>query len=126
MTERDESAAVIEAEVARCRALVAADRAAMGALADEGFTYTHSTGRVDTRQSYLDALGVKMGYLDYAHRNVSVRFLGDVAIIAGDLDLTQKPVDGDPRPANFRFIGVWVKRPAGWKIAAHQNTKRAV
>lgn len=117
--------AVIEAEKARCKALVAADREAMASLFAPGFTYTHSSGRVDTIDSYLDSLGVRMRYSEAAHTDLSVRRFGDVAILAGNLDLMQKPVDADPRPVNFRFIGVWVKQPDGWKIAAHQNTKRA-
>jgi hypothetical protein len=118
------AAAVIEAEKARCRALVAADREAMAAIFDAGFTYIHSTGRVDTRQSYLDTLG-RMGYLSAAHSGVEVRVIGDVAVITGDLDLVQQPPDAESRPIFFRFIGVWRKDGDRWLAVAHQNTKRA-
>ena len=118
-------AAVIEAEKARCRALIAADREATAALFDEGFTYTHSTGRVDTRQSYLASLGQRMRYLKATHSGVDVRLIDDVAVVTGDLDLVQQPPDAPSRDVAFRFIGVWRKRGNDWVAVAHQNTKRA-
>ena len=120
----DETAAVIAAEKARCDALVAVDREASAALFDEGFTYVHATGRVDNRASYLEALGKRSRFVNAVHSDLSVNLMGDVAVLTGNLDVVQKPSDGDARDVAFRFVGVWRKRGDAWLEVLHQNTKR--
>jgi ketosteroid isomerase-like protein len=125
MMSDEAGTAVLAAEKARCAALIAADREAMAALFEDGFTYIHSTGRVDTRQSYLDALGTRVRYHKAEHSDVEVRVIGDVAVLSGNLDLVQQPRDAAPRDVAFRFLGVWLRRDTGWVAVAHQNTRRA-
>ena len=117
--------AVIQAEEARCNALIAVDREAIAALLDERFTYTHSSGRVDTRQSYLESFGKGMRYIKATHSDLNVKLIGEVAILTGNLDLVvQKLLDPEQSDIAFRFLGVWRKRGSDWVAVAHQNTKR--
>lgn len=117
--------ALIAAEKVRAAALVAADKEATAGLLAEEFTYTHSTGRVDTRDSYLAAFGTNYRFLTVEQSDVSVRQYGDAAVLAGNLDTLLVPKHGEQRLSRLRFMSVWARQDGAWKLIAFQNTTRA-
>ena len=120
-------AAIIAGERARANALLTRDKAAVARLLADGFTYTHGSGKVDTRDSYLasfDSDAVKFVSAD--HADLSVRRFGDAAVLAGNLDVVLIPKGEAQRSPKFRFISVWVRSGDAWKMVAFQNTMRAL
>ena len=86
-------------------------------------TYVHSSAKLETRQEFLDL--IKSGYYKYksiAPRDVTVRFYGATAILAGLADI-EVVSDGQPVSPKLRFTEVWVKGAAGWQLAAWHSTR---
>ena len=123
MTAAQDEAAIIAGEQARGKALLTKDKAAIAKLLADGFTYTHGSGRVDTRESYLASFDSDaVTFLAADHSDLSVRQFGDAAVLAGNLEIALVPKGGERRSPRFRFIAVWVRSGADWKMAAFQNT----
>jgi hypothetical protein len=129
MVERNapaDEAAIIAGEKARAKALVTRDKGVVAKLLGEGFTYTHGSGKVDTRETYLAGFGSDAySFVSADHSDLSVRQYGDAAVLAGNLDIVLVPKGGEQRSSHFRFIEVWVKSEGNWKLVAFQNTIRS-
>lgn len=125
MAAATEDDILIECERARANALVRGDKAATADMLELDFTYTHSTGKVDDRDSYLAAFGSNYRFVSAQQSNLSVRRRGEVGIVAGDLDVVLVPKGGDQRLSRLRFISVWTRHRGNWTLIAFQNTKRA-
>ena len=116
-------AEVRKAEDARIAATIKGDVPALSALLAEGMTYVHSSAKLETRQEFLDL--IKSGFYQYksiAHRDVTVRFYGTTAILAGLTDV-EVVSGGTPASPKLRFTEVWVNGKAGWQMAAWQSTR---
>lgn len=119
----DKTAAEVRAaEDARYAAMIAQDFDALGRLLADDLTYTHSTGSTDTKTEYLAALrGGKYRYKSARREGVTVRVHGTTATVTGRLFI-DLDVDGAPKSVVSAFVGVWVRNPAGWQLAALQST----
>ena len=118
-----QEAEVRKAEDARIAATLKGDVAALSALFADGMTYVHSSAKLETRQEFLDL--IKTGYYQYksiAPREVTVRFYGATAILAGLADI-EVVTDAKPVSPKLRFTEVWVKGKAGWQMAAWHSTR---
>ena len=116
-------AEVRKAEEARIAATLKGDVAALSALFADGMTYVHSSAKLETRQEFLDL--IKTGFYQYksiAPREVTVRFYGQTAILAGLADI-EVVSGGTPASPKLRFTEVWVKGPHGWQLAAWHSTR---
>jgi ketosteroid isomerase-like protein len=120
-----EDGILIERERARADALVRGDKTATADMLAPDFSYTHSTGKVDDRDSYLAAFGTNYRFVSVAQSNLSVRRRGEVGIVAGDLDVVLVPKGGEQRLSRLRFISVWTQHQGNWQLIAFQNTTRA-
>lgn len=123
MTSLDE-ARIIAADDLRWRAIIGADLQALDVLLHEDFTYTHNTGRIDTRESYLARMGSGVAkYLSEKRSEVSVKIYGHVGLLRSKVVFEQ-----DVSPGPFRRVvesyslGVWVDSAAGLQIAAYAST----
>ena len=118
-----QEAEVRKAEDARIAATIKGDALALSALFADGMTYVHSSAKIETRQEFLDL--IKTGYYQYKSitpREVTVRFYGATAILAGLADI-EVVTDGQPVSPKLRFTEVWVKGNAGWQMAAWHSTR---
>jgi hypothetical protein len=126
MTTVQNEAAIIAGERARAKALLTRDKPAIAKLLADGFTYTHGSGKVDTRDSYLASFDSDaVTFVAADHSDLSVRQFGDLAILAGNLDMVLVPKGEAQRSPKFRFISVWSRSGTAWKMVAFQNTMRA-
>ena len=50
---------VLALDEQRCKVLVAKDGPGLATLIDAGLTYTHASGRRDTKESYVDSVATK-------------------------------------------------------------------
>ena len=106
-------------------ARVKADVAALDRLLADGWTVTHGGGTMDTKAQYLADLksGDRKFSADVKEDQVTIRFFGDTAVVAGlsDSKVTFKgQVQGGP----LRFTRVYVRRDGRWQMVVSHATSR--
>ena len=114
---------VAKAGRARFDALVAGDYTTMSAMLGDDLVYTHSTGAVDTKASYLAPL--VSGRTRYVRADASdehVTLYGTMAVITGVVHVTAH-VGGEVRPSHLRYTSVWTVRDGRWQMVAWQATR---
>jgi 3-hydroxyisobutyrate dehydrogenase-like beta-hydroxyacid dehydrogenase/ketosteroid isomerase-like protein len=122
MTENGVEATIRSLEDARYDAVVRGDIAAFVELAHPDLTYTHSTGSVDTLDSYREKL--ESGYYDYHridHPIDRIVVAGDTALVIGEMhaDIT---AGGTRKALANRALAVWVRSDGAWLLLAYQPT----
>lgn len=109
---------------ARFDATIAGDTAALEQLMSDDILYFHTTGRIDTKRSFIDGLAARgMPYRGFEVQDLTVRVLGDSAITSAVIRLTLRTAEGleDTHPS--RCTQVWVRREGGWQEALWQATR---
>ena len=114
---------ILALETRRYGAMTSNDLPALTALLHNDLVYTHSSGVVDTKASYLDALSSgRTRYLNVEQRAQQVKLIGEVAILIGashievDVEKVRKSLD-------LRSLAVWTATPAGWQFIAWQSCR---
>lgn len=96
-------------ESRRFEAVVARDFEVFIELSHPDLVYVHSSGVVDTLESYVAKC--QEGYYVYHHIEHpidDIRVLGATALVFGGMD-ARLMVDGQPRSLHNRSIAVWMK-----------------
>jgi hypothetical protein len=94
-------------EEQRYRAMIAADIAALGRLLDDALTYTHSSGVIDTKASYLAGIRDKVWeYKNISRENERVVVRGTAALVFCRLRIDLL-VRGTPRRVESNALAVW-------------------
>ncbi|MFN2645092.1 MAG: nuclear transport factor 2 family protein [Burkholderiales bacterium] len=121
MTEKD----ILALEDERFSAMIARDFPRLQLLVHDELMYTHSSGVVDGKASWLDSM--KSGRVKYKKANCSerkVRMFGDTALITGRAQL-EAEIGGEAKTLRLLFLNAWTKTPQGWKFVAWQSTPLA-
>jgi hypothetical protein len=96
-------------EEQRYRAMLGADLATLDRLFDEALTYTHSSGVIDTKASYLAGVRDKVWeYRNIARENERVVLRGNAALVFCRLRI-DVVVRGAPRKVDSNALAVWVR-----------------
>ena len=116
-------AALRAAEIARFQANVNADDAALARLLDAGLQYSHSNGKLDSKDSFIASL--KDGSLDYVSMDPtiqSLRVFGDVGVIRG---LVKVAVSLEGRNSEFTigYSDVWLWKDGRWQLTEWRSTR---
>jgi uncharacterized protein (TIGR02246 family) len=120
-----DEAAVRAMDSSWSKAVTAVDLAALDKMLAPDLIYTHSDGRVDTKQSYVDSL--KSGAMKYASAEqelVTVRVYGNAAIVTEKVKAVAV-TNGNSRPLNLSVLRFYTKRDGAWQLTAHQSTRLA-
>ncbi len=107
--------------------LAAGDLAALAGLLADDLVYTHASGRVDSKQSYLAYQKSGAGkYLRFKPEDVRVRiYHSSVAVLTCHMQNWQT-TDGGERLNDNRITCVWVLQPDNeWRLASYQSSKIA-
>lgn len=108
----------------RFEAMVKGDATLLECLLCEDLTYTHTTGVVDTKATFLASLRAgTLRYLAIQLDGVEVRIYGGVAaVVTGRIDMR---VALDDKEVVFpaRFTSVYAKRHGRWLLVAWQSTR---
>ena len=121
MTEKD----ILALEDERFGAMVARDFARLQLLVHDDLMYTHSSGVVDGKASWLDSM--KSGRVKYKRADCSerkVRLYGDTALISGRAQI-EAEIGGEAKTLRLRFLNVWTRTSRGWQFVAWQSTPLA-
>jgi hypothetical protein len=118
----DVAAEILALEDRRCAALIAQDFATLDELFTDGVIYTHSSGSVDTKASYLESLrSGSLVYRSIKRSNTEVAVYDGAAIIATGVTL-EITANGTDKTINGRATLTWVRQGGHWRFAAWQST----
>ena len=120
----DEDAVAKNVEAFRA-AQFAADAKTLDGLCAPELSYSHSDGRVEDKAAFVaNATDGKSKFLSLAYQDVSVRVVGDAAIVRFHwLGETQAAADGKKSATNLHILMNWQKQGADWKLLTRASTK---
>ena len=114
--------------------VVALDRERMQAMADKNIArlnellckdlvYTHSSARLDTKESLIGAMesGATV-YTSVKPSDVSAQDLGDAVVLTGAAQI-KVVSNGNPNSFGVRFTNVYHNQNGNWRMVAWQSTK---
>jgi uncharacterized protein (TIGR02246 family) len=118
---------VLTAEQTRVAALDAQDVPALEKIMGDDVTYTHASGKVDTKTSYLEAIrSGQLHYISWQPKSMQVRVLGkDAAVINGEyaVRVTDARVQPQPFDIDILILSVYARRDGRWQQIAWQSTR---
>lgn len=116
---------VSEIEHTRITALAAADLPVLDELFDESLVHIHAPGLVHSKKQLLEHVEVRRPYLDTTRGELTVRVVGDVAIVTGGLVNRLRTKDGGERILGGVATQVLRRVPEarfGWRFISFQLT----
>lgn len=108
----------------RVAATIAGDRARLAAIYSDDLRYAHSSGKVDTKATYIDALTsgtLKYVSMEYQERNFTFPAPG-IALMSGRAKVKVGKVES-PTEMILAFLGVWREEKGQWHFLAWQSGK---
>jgi hypothetical protein len=117
-------AALIKADDERLAATQAGDQARLTAIFSDELRYSHSSGKVDTKESYIKSLTShstvyeKFDYKERAFKSVAP----GIALMTGRV-VTTVTQGGKPGELDLNFLAVWRLEKGQWKFLAWQSCK---
>lgn len=113
---------ILALEERRFAAMTAGDMAALAALVHDDLVYTHSSGVVDGKASWIDSIrSGRVRYRKVARTEQRVRIFGDTALVTGRATL-EADINGEAKTLKMLFLNAWTRTPQGWKFVAWQST----
>ena len=114
---------VRKAESAWVTAITKNDLSGLEKILANSLVYTHSTGVVDTKASYIDSLrGGNQRYESVTHDDMKLQMFGNTGVLTAKVRMTGK-TKGVPFDNQLRVVHVWVKQQGAWQLVAHQTTR---
>ena len=123
LSAKEAVAAVKQADLDRIAAMVKVDIAALETVFDDKMVYTHSSGKVDTKASLLEALRTgATKYMSVEFVEPEYQAFGNTVVCTGVAKVSVKNATGD---VNFsaRFTEVWTRKRGVWKLVVWQTTR---
>jgi len=92
-------------------------------LADD-LTYTHSSGRSETKTEFLTAIKTQsLKYEALEPQEVKVRVHGNMAVLNSLASMTVRPAGGQSNTFRARILRVYMRDKGAWRLTAHQSTR---
>jgi ketosteroid isomerase-like protein len=114
---------IIDLDNQRMEAMAKKDIATLNALLSDDLVYTHSSARLDTKQSLIGAMesGATV-YTSVVPADVVAQDLGDAVVLTG---VARISVTSNGNPINFgvRFTDVYANKGGQWQMVAWQSTR---
>jgi ketosteroid isomerase-like protein len=90
----------------------------------DNFTHTSQSGKTRTREEWLAGRSPgKSSYTSLNTDSLNIQLLGHAAIVTGRIAPEGTETDGGSIEGAYRFMRVWEKQGADWKLIAFQGTK---
>lgn len=118
------TATLAAADNARVAATKSADREKLTAIFSDDLRYAHSSGKVDTKQSYIESLTsgrTKYLTLDYEERTFTFPAPG-IALMTGRAHVKVANATGEVDMV-LSFLSVWREENGHWRFLAWQSCK---
>ena len=114
---------VIDLDRKRMQAMAAKDIATLESLLADDLVYTHSSARLDTKQSLI--VGMTSGstvYTAVEPSNVKAQDFGDTVVLTGECQI-KVTANGTPNAFGVRFTDVYARRNGRWHMVTWQSTR---
>lgn len=114
---------IIDLDEKRMQAMGAKDYATLEAVIADDLMYTHSSARIDTKQSLIGAM--KSGatvYQSVVPSEVKAQDLGDAVVLTGVAQI-KVVSNGTPNSFGVRFLDVYARRNGSWQMVTWQSTR---
>jgi len=106
----------------RSRAMIAGDTAALERLMADDIVYTHSSGRLDSKKSFIASIASgTVKYRRVNRKEVAVAVREGFAFLTGAVEIDVE-TGGKQLNLNLRFSNVWERTPKGWQQIVWQST----
>jgi ketosteroid isomerase-like protein len=114
---------VIELDRRRMEAMAKKDIASLNELIADDLVYTHSTARLDTKQSLIGNMeSGSTVYTAVVPSDVKAQDLGDSVVLTGSCRISVMS-QGRPNSFGVRFTDVWANKGGKWQMVAWQSTR---
>ncbi|MFJ7241776.1 nuclear transport factor 2 family protein [Streptomyces olivaceus] len=116
-------AQILAVEGRRREALLAVDIAVLDDLYDDSLVHTHAPGLTHNKAQLLDHVASRKAYLDIARGPLTIRVIGDVAIVTGRITNRLDSPDGTERVMRGQVIQVLRRcEDDAWRFISFQMT----
>ena len=114
---------IIDLDRKRMTAMATKDVATLEALLADELIYCHSSARLDTKRSLIDAMvsGATV-YTGVDPSDVKAQDLGDTVVLTGIAQI-KVTANGTPNAFAVRFTDVYAKRNGAWQMVTWQSTR---
>jgi len=114
---------IVDLDRKRMQAMAAKDVATLDAVLADDLIYTHSSARLDTKQSLIGAMvsGTTV-YTGVEPSDVKAQDLGDAVVLTGIAQI-KVVSNGTPNAFGVRFTDVYARRNGDWQMVAWQSTR---
>ena len=116
-------AMIIELDKKRRSAMAQKDIATLNEVLSNDLVYTHSSARLDTKQSLIGAMeSGSTVYTSVVPSDVKAQDLGDTVVLTGSCRIS---VNSGGRPNSFgvRFTDVYANKGGRWQMVTWQSTR---
>jgi ketosteroid isomerase-like protein len=105
-------------------AMVSGDKNALEQITTEGLSYGHSGGKIEDRNSFVEALSSgRSDFVDIALSDQTIAVSGNTAIVRHRLTANTNDAGKGPATIHLGIMLVWVKQQGSWKLLARQAVK---
>ncbi len=114
---------IIELDRQRMTAMAGKDVAALTRILSDDLIYTHSSARLDTKQSLIGAMesGATV-YTSVEPSDVVAQDLGSVVVLTGVAAISVN-AGGKPNSFRVRFTDVYADKGGQWQMVTWQSTR---
>ena len=114
---------VIELDRQRMDAMAKKDIAALNKLISDDLVYTHSSARLDTKQSLIGNMeSGSTVYTAVEPSDVKAQDLGDAVVLTGSCRISVMS-QGRPNSFSVRFTDVYANKGGQWQMVTWQSTR---
>jgi ketosteroid isomerase-like protein len=119
----DNGQKIIDLDRKRMHAMAQKDIATLNALLSDDLVYTHSTARLDTKKSLIEAMeSGRTVYTGVEPSDVQAQDLGNAVVLTGSARI-HVVSSGNPISFGVRFTDVYVNKGGQWQMVAWQSTR---
>src|ERR1700745_249991 len=114
---------VIDLDRQRMEAMAKKDLGKLDELIADDLVYTHSSARLDTKQSLIGNMeSGSTVYTSVVPSDVKAQDLGDTVVLTGSCKISVRSGD-KPNSFGVRFTDVWANKNGRWQMVTWQSTR---
>lgn len=105
------------------KAVVSKDITFLNQHYGEDFVFTHGTGLIDSKKSWLENIKKSKGYASREHDSTLVELHKDIAIVVGKLTVGRlSPAKDGTTKYSLWYVRVFALRKKTWEMISHRTT----
>ena len=117
------AAKIIELDKKRMTAMAEKDVATLNEIISDDLVYTHSSARLDTKQSLIGNMeSGSTVYTSVVPSDVKAQDLGDSVVLTGSCRISVNS-GGNAMSFGVRFTDVYARRNGKWQMVTWQSTR---